>query len=161
MKQRCLNKNSAAYNHYGKRGIKVCEEWKNSYECFRDWALKNGYRGHLTIERVNVNEGYYPGNCKWITKIEQLKNKQNSVIFKGETARAASLRLGKTESLIHMRLKSGWSKERAFTTPVDTSTEYKGESATAASKRLGGSRGLVCMRLRQGWPKERAFTEKI
>lgn len=158
MKQRCFNKNSDAYKHYGKRGIKMCKEWEVSYVSFRDWAISHGYEEHLTIERIDVNGDYCPNNCKWIPKADQLRNKRNSLKYNGDCARTKSLKLGGSPSLIFMRIKSGWTKEDAFNKPIDRSTSYKGESATAASKRLGGSRSMVCVRLKIGWSKKRAFT---
>lgn len=75
MKQRCLNPNVKGFKYYGGRGIRVCEEWME-FEPFRDWALANGYRDDLTIERVDVNGDYKPSNCTWIPKSDQSKNRR-------------------------------------------------------------------------------------
>jgi hypothetical protein len=87
MKRRCLNKNDSSFDRYGGRGIKICDEWKNSFMNFMNWALDNGYNDNLSIERVDVNGDYCPENCKWITMKEQAKNKRNSIIIEhnGET----------------------------------------------------------------------------
>lgn len=74
MKDRCNNKNSTSFKNYGGKGIKICDEWSNDYPVFREWAMNNGYNDKLTIERKDVNLGYNPSNCKWITKSEQGKN---------------------------------------------------------------------------------------
>ena len=66
------------YNAYGKRGITVCEEWKNNKQEFIDWALSHGYSDDLTIERIDVNGNYEPSNCTWIPMKEQYKNKQSN-----------------------------------------------------------------------------------
>lgn len=58
MKERCTNPRCAAYKYYGARGIEICEEWKNSFETFRDWAFSHGYSENLTIERIDVNGNY-------------------------------------------------------------------------------------------------------
>ncbi len=73
MKYRCLNPNSKDYAHYGGRGITVCDRWKNS---FPNFIADMGYRpsSDYSIERIKVNEGYNPDNCKWIPKREQPKN---------------------------------------------------------------------------------------
>lgn len=75
MKQRCYNEKRKSFKNYGALGIRVCDEWINNFENFRDWALKNGYEEHLTIERINVKGDYEPNNCDWITIEEQQKNK--------------------------------------------------------------------------------------
>lgn len=69
MHARCENANHKFYYRYGGRGIAVCEGWL-SFEPFRDWALGNGYRSGLTIDRKNNSSGYSPENCEWITKAE-------------------------------------------------------------------------------------------
>lgn len=78
MKQRCNNQNVKAYKNYGARGIKLCDEWENDYKTFEIWALSHGYNEGLTIERKDVNKGYCPDNCCWITKKEQGYNKRNT-----------------------------------------------------------------------------------
>lgn len=79
MKQRCSNPKVRAYKTYGGRGITVCDEWKDSFKNFKEWAYSNGYNDTLTIERIDVNGNYEPSNCKWITLEEQVNNKTNSV----------------------------------------------------------------------------------
>lgn len=78
MKGRCLNPNVTNYHRYGGRGIKVCEEWINSFESFCDWALANGYTDELTIDRINNDGNYEPGNCRWATRKEQVQNRRNT-----------------------------------------------------------------------------------
>jgi len=75
MKQRCYNKNSEAYYHYGAKGITVCDEWISSYEAFRDWAKDNGYSSGLSIDRIKGRLGYFPSNCRWVTRTAQARNK--------------------------------------------------------------------------------------
>lgn len=78
MMSRCYREKDIHYNAYGKRGITVCDEWKNDKQTFIDWALSNGYSDDLTIERINVNGNYEPSNCTWIPMSEQYKNKQSN-----------------------------------------------------------------------------------
>ena len=70
MKRRCYSQNNEKYNTYGQRGIEVCAEWKDNYIKFADWARSNGYKGDLTLERIDIDKDYEPSNCKWIGKIK-------------------------------------------------------------------------------------------
>lgn len=89
IRNRCFNSNDASYEHYGKRGITICDEWNHNFETFYYWALSNGYNDELSIERKNVNGNYCPENCCWIKKSEQAKNKTNTIYatLNGETKR--------------------------------------------------------------------------
>lgn len=75
IKQRCTNKNEVCYKHYGGRGINYCDEWKN-FKPFMEWALANGYKDHLTIDRIKGNLGYSPDNCRWVTRKIQAINQK-------------------------------------------------------------------------------------
>lgn len=78
MNQRCTNETLDHYDRYGGRGISVCDEWRQ-FEVFEDWAINNGYKDGLSIDRIDVNRNYEPRNCKWSTNLEQSRNKRNSV----------------------------------------------------------------------------------
>jgi len=75
MRQRTMNPKALAFPWYGGRGIKICDEWQ-AFDAFRDWALANGYRNDLTIERKDVDGDYEPSNCTWIPNENQPKNKR-------------------------------------------------------------------------------------
>lgn len=78
MKQRCSNNNHKNYKDYGGRGITVCDEWKNSFEAFRDYVSQLPHFGEsgYTLDRINNDGNYEPGNVKWSTQIEQCNNRR-------------------------------------------------------------------------------------
>lgn len=86
MKQRCLNPNHTAYKYYGGRGIKIHDSWANSYEKFLSDV---GNRPSLlhTLDRIDNNGDYMPGNCRWITRRDQCQNRKNNylITFRGIT----------------------------------------------------------------------------
>lgn len=119
MKRRCYAKERKGYKNYGGRGIRVCDEWKNDFTIFKDWAFENGYNDELTIDRIDVNGNYEPSNCRWATWKEQANNKRNktAIEFEGEThtLKEWSEITGIGASTIQKRLfKRGWSIEDAL-----------------------------------------------
>jgi hypothetical protein len=77
MRQRCNNSNNPRYHQYGGRGISVCEEW-DEFAAFESWALNNGYSDELSLDRIDVDKGYSPSNCRWATEEQQQNNKRDN-----------------------------------------------------------------------------------
>ena len=122
MLNRCRNKNVVGYKNYGGRGIKVCNEWQKSFESFRDWALRNGYKDDLSLDRINVNGNYEPENCRWTNAKTQANNKRNNryIEYKGETKTLSEWAesFGLLPATIRARLNVyHWDIEKTLTTP--------------------------------------------
>ena len=95
MKARCNNPNTKSYKNYGGRGIKVCDEWQNNFKSFYEWAINNGYKEGLEIDRIDNNGNYEPNNCRFITKQENISRK---IYIKKDTFdwKQAMIKTGKT-----------------------------------------------------------------
>ena len=78
MKTRCYNPKRKEYKNYGGRGIAVCIGWLN-FKPFEKWALSNGYKEGLELDRINVDEGYNPTNCRFVTHSENNLNKRKRI----------------------------------------------------------------------------------
>lgn len=82
IKHRCNNPHDTRYYRYGGRGIKMCEEWEKSFVSFFKWAMANGYKDDLSIDRIDNDKGYFPENCRWSTAKEQSNNRSTNVKIK-------------------------------------------------------------------------------
>jgi len=121
MKQRCYNPNCNRFYTHGARGITVCDKWKDSYVAFME-DMGPRPKG-MTLERRDNDGDYTPENCYWATRIEQARNRQNTVraTLSGETKPIKQWceELGLPYGTVIMRInRSGWSKEKALTTPI-------------------------------------------
>lgn len=122
MKARCYNKNDVRYARYGGRGINVCDEWKQSFDAFKHWALANGYQEGLTLDRINNDEGYYPNNCRWVCTAVQNNNRGVSIniTYDGKTQNLKDWcnELGVPYMRVWQRIKKyGYSFEEAIAEP--------------------------------------------
>jgi len=120
MKQRCFDPNTDDYKRYGGRGVTICEEWLR-FQYFHWWAVMNGYEDNLSIDRIDNDGNYEPGNCRWVSTSTQSRNKSNNhpITFRGEMKTLAEWSdiLGIESSLLRYRL-SHWDIEKAFTYPI-------------------------------------------
>jgi len=117
MLQRCRNSKYPKYYDYGGRGIKVCERWLK----FENFLADMGERPEgKSLDRIDVNGDYEPGNCKWATRKEQGSNRRDSIPFQGQSQSllAWAEELGISYAALHCRITRGWSVEKAFSTPV-------------------------------------------
>lgn len=163
IKRRCNNPNFSRYADYGGRGIKICDEWNDSFDAFAEWAYANGYEDGLTIERIDVNGNYCPENCIFITMEEQAKNKRNTiwVDYNGERIQLRELcrREGKNYDMIKYRIEDmGWSIERAIQEPSSK------EKYSLAQKCRDHNIPFEVVKDRinkLGWDEERALTTPV
>ena len=114
---RCTPKYHGRKNYFDK-GISVCEEWNQQYEKFREWALANGYDDSLTIDRIDTNGNYEPGNCRWVSNADQQRNKRNNRYYtyhgKTQLIPAWAEEFGVTDSTIRSRIRRGENPNDVF-----------------------------------------------
>jgi len=121
MRTRCDVESHPTYKNYGGRGIAVCREWNKSFEAFRDWALANGYKQGLTIDRIDNDGNYEPDNCRWATMKQQNRNARSNihVTINGitkllcEWAEVAGIKY----ITLWRRVNRGWCPERLLSPP--------------------------------------------
>ena len=118
IKSRCFNEKDPCFKHYGGRGISMCKEWENDFTAFYNWAMDNGYKDSLSIDRINNNGNYNPSNCRFATKIEQGRNRRTNrlITYKGKThciSEWAEM-LGINQSTLYYRFRRGWTPEAAL-----------------------------------------------
>lgn len=163
IKKRCLNPRNQAYKDYGGRGILIVEAWL-LFENFYAWAMSHGYRDDLTIERKDVNGNYCPENCIWIPLKNQARNTRGNhiITYDGKTMLLTdwTKTTGIDRSTLALRLKKGWTEERALTETVQKRLlTFQGETKTATqwAKDLNINAVTVFARLLKGWPIEKVL----
>lgn len=125
MKKRCALEGDTSYKNYGGKGISVCDDWKESFESFRDWSLLNGYTDKLTIDRIDSTGNYTPENCRWANWNEQARNRSNNskVVYKGKliTQSEVAELAGISKELVYYRKNNGidYDKPKSFVKESD------------------------------------------
>lgn len=120
MKDRCYKEKDVSYKNYGARGIKVCEEWKD-FDNFAKWSLNNGYSEELELDRIDPNKGYYPSNCRYITKLENIRNRRITLKYdyNGEV-----LTLKELATKYNIPYKTLWARIRKYKMTAKQAIEF-------------------------------------
>lgn len=118
MKKRCYYSKYEHYDRYGRRGIRICDEWKNDFLKFKEWALTHGYSENLEIDRINNDGNYEPNNCRWQNRENQVRNRSNTIYLKHnneeKTLKQWCEIYNINYKLAHTRYKKGWNFEKIF-----------------------------------------------
>ena len=173
IKQRCYNERRGCFKNYGGRGITMCDEWKNDFICFYNWAINNGYKDDLSIDRIDVNGNYEPNNCRWVDIETQANNRRNNHIvdLNGEkyTISNISKKFNINEGTIWSRIKQGkTSMEELTAKPYEkrkrTYITLNGETKSLIEwcKIYGKKKTTVFNRIKlYGYTPEEALTKKL
>jgi hypothetical protein len=161
MRYRCEKKYASHYDKYGGRGIKVCNEW-HDYITFRDWALSNGYRDDLSIDRIDANGNYEPSNCQWTTQKEQMNNTRETrrVEYCGKTVTFFELSkiVNIPQKILYFRIiTKKWNIDRAVNTPYKKPNRYDGINVREMAIAAGVDEFLVYHRLADGMTLDEAL----
>ena len=117
MRERCSRPSSSDYHYYGGRGIMVCERWATFENFLADMGLPDF---GLTLDRKDTNGNYCKENCRWATRAEQSRNRRSNVFYefhgRRQTAAEWARELGISHVTLFMRMKRGWSIDRALAT---------------------------------------------
>lgn len=115
MKARCTYRKHKRYMDYGGRGITICDEWRNDFSSFYNWAMANGYSSDLTIDRIDNDGDYCPENCRWADKMTQARNRRNVIMLSlnGETHSISEWAeiIGIPYKTLYERYRRGWNTE--------------------------------------------------
>lgn len=116
--------NYAERHLYFDKGIIVCDKWLNHYDAFRSWAINNGLKEGLQIDRENGNGNYEPGNCRVVTPLVNANNRINTHFVEYNNEKFALTDLLRQKGLfgncgtIRARIRRGWTCQKAIDTPI-------------------------------------------
>ena len=161
MNNRC-NPNNKYTERYGKRGICICDQWKD-YTVFAEWARSNGYEDGLTIERIDVNGNYCPENCTWIPMKKQARNRRTThwVEYHGVRMSLAEAceKAGLPYKQVFERIvKRNWPVDEALSIPIGGAKKKRsGNTRSELARQAGLKPSTVNSRLKYGWTEEEAL----
>ena len=172
IKGRCLNPRNKRYKYYGGRGITICQEWIDSFPKFLEDIGKRPYP-KATLDRIDVNKGYFKENCRWTDWVTQSQNRRSAhlLTYKGKTmsmrqwAEETGLPLKRIKQRI---LNYHWSVEKTLETPDGFKANsklisYQGKTMKIIewAKELNMKYATIKNRLRLGWTMERIATTPV
>ena len=124
VRKRCTNSNCKSYNLYGGRGITISSKWDNFIDYYND--MKEGYSDDLSLDRIDPNGNYEPGNCRWATMKTQNRNKRNNHFVNydnnNKTLAEWSEISGVDSNVINYRIKNGWDLKNAIYTSTKSAS---------------------------------------
>lgn len=177
IKDRTNQDGLACKGNYRKNNISICEEWKNDFKAFYDWAMANGYKyeklpcgkNKWTIDRIDNNKGYSPDNCRWVDRKVQANNRGNNVYLtyneKTQTLAEWAEETHISAESISRRLANGYSIQETLFKPPKTEKryEYKGEFLTAKQIAQRTDIPLFCIknRIANKWDIEKIMTTPL
>jgi len=124
------NKNNKKAKTYREKGVACCEEWVNSFENFRDWALKNGYDDILTLDRIDNDGDYTPENCRWVNGEVQANNKSNNTIIVVDGQSKTMSEWSKEKGINYSTLRSRYNRQHLTGSDLFADTELTRDSKT-------------------------------
>ena len=171
MIQRCTNDGRSDFGFYGGRGIRVCDNWMNSFVVFLADMGERPSKNHSLDRYPNQSGNYEPGNCRWATKDQQMQNTRSTqlIAFDGERMglNAWARKIGITHSSLQGRLRRNWPLSKALSS--GPRNEIRNRTAmidgasvplSQAAKLSGIKYGTVRARLARGWTTERALNKR-
>lgn len=146
MRARCRTETHSAYHNYGGRGITVCDAWANNFESFLQDVGRRPSKQH-SLDRIDNDRGYEPGNVRWSTRTDQGNNRRTNVVLdyngKAMTMSQWAEELGMSKNTLHCRLKSGMPLEEALTRPVRVLNSHSGKGRLFTKEACEEIRRLV------------------
>lgn len=169
IKQRCNNATNHKFHIYGGRGISVCPEWEDFHN-FEKWALENGFKENLTIDRIDTNGNYEPSNCRWVDQEVQQNNRRNNrkIMYKGKEYSLSELSKisGLDNETLAVRLKSNMSIYDAVNKPLHhdrimINVDGKSYNLREKCNKLKLPYKTIYARVKRGWSIDRALNTPV